>query len=132
MKDRCLNNRSKAYKDYGGRGITVCDEWISYEQFREWAYSNGYKDDLTIDRIDNNGNYCPDNCRWIKKSEQSKNRRFCRYITIGNETHHMTEWARRYHILPSTISARIFAGWSAEQAVTTPVAKRKNNAVITF
>lgn len=76
MKGRCNNPKATNYKYYGGRGITVCDEWKnSYAAFREWALANGYKDGLSIDRIDVNGNYTPDNCRWITMAEQQKNKR---------------------------------------------------------
>lgn len=76
MKKRCFQPKCKSYKDYGGRGISVCDEWKNdYGAFRDWALSNGFRPDLTIERVNNDGNYSPDNCKWIPKSEQSKNRR---------------------------------------------------------
>lgn len=75
MKARCFNPNNNRYHLYGGRGITVCDEWLTFEGFRAWSLSNGYADDLTIDRIDPDGNYTPNNCRWLHPYKQSSNRR---------------------------------------------------------
>ena len=75
MKTRCCNPKSKWYDHYGGRGITVCSEWMRFEPFAEWAFSHGYADDLTIDRVDNNKGYCPENCKWSTQHEQSMNKR---------------------------------------------------------
>lgn len=73
MKQRCLNSKHKWYQSYGGRGITICDEWIDFLPFYNWAIENGYSDDLTIDRINNDGNYCPNNCRWATHKQQVHN-----------------------------------------------------------
>ena len=75
LKDRVLNPKHKHYNDYEGRGITICDEWLDVQNFYNWAMSNGYSDELSIDRIDNNGNYCPENCRWTTKTIQCRNQR---------------------------------------------------------
>lgn len=75
MINRCTKPSQRCYKSYGGRGITVCDEWKTFEPFAEWALSHGYEKDLSLERIDVNGNYCPENCTWIPVCEQNKNRR---------------------------------------------------------
>jgi hypothetical protein len=75
MKRRCTNPKNSHFKDYGGRGIKVCEEWNNSTNFIEWALNNGYREELTLDRIDVNGNYCPENCTWIPMKEQYKNRR---------------------------------------------------------
>lgn len=75
MKQRCLNPNHPKYKRYGGRGIKICSEWYDIKNFADWALKNGWKDGLTIDRIDNNGNYCPENCRWVSISQNSRNKK---------------------------------------------------------
>ena len=127
MKDRCYNPKNKKYKDYGGRGIIICDEWINdFEAFANWAYDNGYienvsRGECTIDRIDVNGNYCQQNCRWVNQKVQSNNKRNNHYITYNGETHTVTEWNNILGYKKGVLSRRIFSGWSIEDAFTKPV-----------
>jgi hypothetical protein len=120
MISRCNNSKSNAYKDYGGRGISICNEWREFIPFINWAHNNGYRDDLTIERKDVNGNYEPGNCTWIPNSEQSKNRRS--QVTINGKTQTTKDWAKEYGICEGTIGYRVNNfGWSKEQAITTPL-----------
>lgn len=120
IKQRCYNSNAHNFKNYGGRGITVCEEWRnSFEVFYEWAMSHGYSDDLSIDRIDVNGNYCPENCRWVTAIEQCNNRRSNHNITYNGETHTLTEWAIKTGINQRTLENRIRSGWTIEKALTT-------------
>lgn len=108
MKNRCFNKKARAYKYYGGRGITVCDEWKNdFMSFYNWAISNGYKDNLSIDRIDVNGNYEPNNCRWATYLQQANNTRKCVYIQYNDERHTISEWARILHIDKETMRERL-------------------------
>lgn len=108
MKGRCFCSTLPDYSRYGGRGITVCDEWKNnFEAFYDWAMANGYKEDLTLDRIDVNGNYEPVNCRWTNQKIQQRNRRNNRLITFNGETHCLFEWAEIYNINPKILSQRL-------------------------
>lgn len=99
MKSRCNNPKVKCYMDYGGRGITVCREWAeSFINFKDWALTNGYDDSLTIDRINNSGNYEPGNCRWIRQSEQGKNTRRTHFVDIDGKTLCVMDWCRELGI----------------------------------
>lgn len=119
MCNRCNNPKDKFYKDYGGRGIKVCDEWRhNSTAFLEWAMANGYADDLTIDRIDNDGDYCPENCRWATLKEQANNKRKLT-ITYNGETHSTVEWAKITGLHLSTIHRRIKKGWTTEEVLKT-------------
>lgn len=121
MKNRCNNPNVKAYRNYGGRGIRVCEEWMSgFGAFRDWAYANGYAENLSIDRIDNNGNYEPANCRWVTDVAQASNRRTNRVYTINGETHTLTEWAEIKGLNPKTVFNRVYTGWDIEDALNTP------------
>ena len=123
MKQRCLNLNDKAYKNYGGRGITFCREWEDFEPFYEWAINNGYQEGLTLERIDNNGNYCSQNCMWITKSKQSSNTRNCVKLTYNGKTKIMTEWADELDIPYYLLQSRIKEGWSTKRALETPPIK---------
>jgi len=116
---RCHNPNSTAYAHYGGRGISVCEEWREYLPFAEWAKSNGYHEGLTIDRIDANGDYCPENCRWATFKEQANNKTNNRYITYLGETKTMSQWSEIVGVDPGTIAFRLDNGWSVEKALTT-------------
>ena len=122
MKDRCRYKSNDNYNRYGGRGIRVCEEWLSdFMSFYNWALKNGYKDNLTLDRIDSNGNYEPSNCRWQTYKEQANNTRRNHFITFNNETHTLTQWAEKIGMKRSTLSNRITVKkWSIEKALTTP------------
>jgi hypothetical protein len=128
MKARCHRKTDSAYKLYGGRGIIICHDWLSYPAFYAWANSHGYQDDLTIERIDVNGNYESTNCCWISIEDQAKNRRTTRFLTIDGETKYLTEWAEQVGRHLSTITRRIDEyGWDAKDAVFSPTTKRKGN-----
>lgn len=126
MKGRCFNQSRPDYKYYGGRGITVCDEWKnSFQDFKSWAMSSGYNDNLTIDRIDVDGDYCQENCRWIPFSDQRENTRQTRKITINRETKTIKSWCRQYGISYDMVMMRIHRGMDDVSALLTP--KRKEN-----
>lgn len=94
MKQRCLNPRCKAYKNYGKRGISICDEWMMFEPFFKWAITNGYKKGLDLDRQDNNGNYEPNNCRWIERVDNINNRRVTILLSVDGITKPRTQWEK--------------------------------------
>lgn len=127
MKQRCTNPNASVYQYYGARGIVVCKEWNNFETFYSWAIANGYKAHLTIDRINNNGDYCPDNCRWITQKDQNSNSRNALCVTMNNETHTLTEWSKITGIRMKTISQRLLKDWTVEEALTTPVNKKKSH-----
>lgn len=125
MYTRCYRENNKYYCNYGGRGITVCDEWRNnFIDFRDWALKNGYSDELTIDRIDVNGNYEPENCRWATRIEQMNNTRANKKVDYKGERRTISEFARMHNMEPSVVRSRIARGWKMEDALSFPKMKR--------
>lgn len=120
MLNRCRNKREK---NYGAKGICVCEEWLDYTNFKKWAEDSGYRDGLTIDRIDNSKGYFPDNCRWADRKAQNNNTSRNHWITFNGETKTMAQWSEvtgiSYHAIKSRLNKH---GWSVERALTTPAA----------
>ena len=108
MKDRCNNHNSQAYGNYGGRGISVCKEWNdSFENFLKWAIESGYNEGMTLDRIDNNKGYSPENCRWATKFQQGRNKRNNHLITYNGKTQCIAAWSEETGIRRDTLLYRI-------------------------
>lgn len=122
IKDRCYRSAEKSYVNYGGRGIKMCDEWFkSFTAFRDWALSNGYEDDLSIERIDNDGNYEPNNCKWATRLEQADNRRDTIHVYIDGEKANLQELSRVTGIYPTTIYKRYREGARGLELIRKPV-----------
>lgn len=120
MKTRCTNKNNPDYIRYGARGIDICKEWFDFIYFKEWAVANGYSDELTLDRIDNNRGYYPENCRWANKQIQSNNTSRNRHITYKGSTRTVAQWARLLCISYSTLYTRLYKlNWSVERALET-------------
>lgn len=132
MRDRCYNLKNKDYADYGGRGIIVCEEWRNsengFQNFREWAKNNGYRESLSIERMDVNKNYEPCNCKWATQKEQCNNKRNNRIITFNGKKQTLSQWAEEVGIPRSVLLSRIDRyHWDIEKALTSPVKKTKRN-----
>lgn len=127
MKARCSNPRNQGYALYGGRGISVCDEWNAFIIFRDWATSHGYSPDLELDRINTNGNYSPDNCRWVTPQANKRNTRANHFVTAFGETKCIADWIldSRCAMSFGGLTDRIRKGWSPEKAITTPPLTRQ-------
>lgn len=123
MRSRCENPNSDAYADYGGRGITVCERWLSFENF--YSDMGDRPDGFSIDRIDNSKGYSPDNCRWADRKTQARNKRGLRMITAFGKTMPMCEWSDKSGIKLSTIWARLKKGMPPEEAVSKPLVKTR-------
>lgn len=128
MKCRCYNPNTKYFENYGGRGISICDEWLGEEginNFIEWAYQNGYNETLTIDRIDNDKDYSPENCRWISRTEQMSNTRINRFFDYYGQKLTAPQIARLRGCDAQILRERLKAGWDMEKAIITPKKKYK-------
>ncbi|DBA08807.1 hypothetical protein PALA5_05049 [Pseudomonas aeruginosa] len=123
MTRRCRDEKCIGYENYGGRGITVCDRWMSFENFL--ADMGECQPDMTLDRIDPNGNYEPDNCRWADKTTQARNTRANRLMTWNGQTHCVEEWAEIIGVSSRSLMSRIRLGWSDEKALSTPIRQHK-------
>ena len=125
MKSRCTNKNFSMYPWYGAKGIQICDEWMNdFSSFYDWAMINGYKNGLTIERIDVRGNYSPDNCKWITKAEQSLNRTDNVFLEYEGERMTVSEWAKKIGVSPFTLYKRVKNGWSAKDVLTIPTTKK--------
>ena len=131
MRLRCYNENNVNYKYYGGKGVTICDEWLlSFENFFDWAINNGYNENLTIDRIDSEKEYSPDNCKWSTKKEQAYNRSISVKLTLNGRTMYMTEWAEELEIDKKILSWRYNNGWSDEEILTRPRDYKENKLTL--
>lgn len=127
IKARCKNKKFPSYKRYGGRGIKICDRWLKYENFKEDMYKSYLehaklygKDNTTIERINNDGNYCKENCKWITWKEQYENKSNIHLITYKGKTQRRTKWAEELGINKGTLKDRFARGWTVEEAFTIP------------
>ena len=127
IKKRCLNENDERYHQYGGRGIKICPEWLeSFDNFAEWALSHGYAENLTLERIDVNGDYCPENCKWITLQEQAFNKRGTKWVDYKGEHTQLKKLCERLGVTYDTVHDRIYKrGWSVEDAIEKP-SEREN------
>lgn len=122
MRGRCTNPARPDYEWYGARGITICPEWAdSFQAFMGWALENGYRPNLTLDRIETDGPYSPENCRWATRKEQANNRRSNRLITMDGRTLSIAQWAEEMGIQTCTLWRRLNNGWPVDRALTEPI-----------
>jgi hypothetical protein len=127
MRQRCNNPRCKEYRNYGARGISICKEWDEFIGFYNWAMANGYKEDLTLDRIDNDGNYEPNNCRWVSMEVQENNKRTNVYYIINGEKMTLSQCSKKYDISRNSLYYRInVLNYSPEKAVEELLYKKEH------
>ena len=125
IKCRCYNTNRRCYKDYGGRGIKVHPSWINdFQEFYNWSIKNNWKQGLTIDRIDVDGDYEPNNCQWVTNLEQSRNKRNSLKVTFKNKTQCASEWEKELNYPRGLVSGRLRIGWTVEKTLTTPVLRK--------
>lgn len=130
MIQRCTNPKHPSYSRYGGRGITVCTSWMTCSDFVTWAVDNGYRVGLSIERIDNNGNYEPSNCRWASRKDQQRNRGVNHVVEYKGETRCLTEWAEILGMEPKTLEYRLTrSGMTVHDAFNLPVHRHRTGAV---
>lgn len=123
---RCYNGNHRSYKDYGGKGIIVCNEWKDdFEAFRNWAIENGYKENLSIDRIDSDKNYCPENCRWATDIQQANNTSRNLIFTVDGCTDTLANLCRKYNIPYTLAHSRIYRNWDIKKALTEPSQRKR-------
>jgi hypothetical protein len=118
MKQRCSNPKTISYKYYGQKGVKVCDEWANdFQSFYDWAMSHGYSDNLTIDRKDGDGDYCPENCSWATNKQQQNNTSYNRLYTLQGLTLNVTQWAEKTGLPRNLLYKRLDRGWSIDEAI---------------
>ena len=124
MRNRCENSSHRSARNYHDRGISVCEEWLKFDAFYSWAMNNGYNDSLTIDRIDNDLGYNPENCRFVTMFEQQSNKRNNAMLTAMGETKTKAQWSRDTGIDQGTLGSRLKRGWSVSVALSTPAGEK--------
>lgn len=131
MKSRCYSKDARKQKYYGSKGIIVCEQWLDFMAFYNWAVLSGWREGLSIERKDNNRDYCPDNCTWIRKNEQPINRSICHRVVIDGKEMLLTEAIKylKSRINKGTIIARLNSGWDHKEAIVTPVMKLRRKHV---
>jgi hypothetical protein len=132
MRARCYDPSNPEYKNYGGRGIKICDEWLSdFNSFVKWALENGYNETLTLDRIDSSKDYEPNNCRWVSMKEQENNRRNNKLLNFNGVVMTQSEWCEVLEIPFHVLFNRLRRKWDIKRALTTPVRKYNKGEKIT-
>lgn len=117
MIQRCTNTNHKSFPDYGGRGITVCEAWHSFDDFQKWAWEHGYGENVEIDRIDNDGSYCPENCRWIERIKNARNKSNNKIIVYKGESKTLSEWAAYFGVNYKNLSRNLNKGYTLDEAI---------------